>query len=641
MSINFSTNTKSLTKNIILGTAGHIDHGKTAFIKALTGIDCDRLKEEKERGISIELGYAHIRLPSGVKVGIIDVPGHESFIGKMIAGAAGIDVVALVIAADEGIKPQTDEHLAICEILGTTRGIIILNKKDLADDELLLLQTEEIKLFVEGTFLEGAPIIPVSSINGDGITEFIQALDRIAADVTAKPVEKPFRLPVDGVLTITGFGTVVRGTALSGHIAAGEEVVVLPGGRKSRIRGLQNHGQTIDKGYAGERLAINLTDIKKEEIASGMVVTRSDVFPLSDRFLVEFKHLPSKKKPLKRKTYCRIHTLTAQVDAEVNLLYRETMPPGEKGYAVVTAIQPLAVSHGDAFVMMGDGMYATIGGGRILNPVLPDYPESLLTEEYLRILSSGSLKEKIALFVRESGTHGIALLSLCGILNEGESTVREHVLELKRLSVIYEDDESRLFHRVHVSALRDNISRIVHDYHRVNPLRLGIRKEELFSQTTAKSGLFHLALSLMLQEGAIENSGDLVKMKEFNIGETDSAVILQRVQKKFFKYGLQPDFPADAAKKMNIDKRLFIEALNSLSWTGQMIKIDDNYYLHPDHFAHVVSSLKTFFEDNPVLTPPDVRNMFGLSRKYIIPLLEYLDSIKMTVRTPEGRRLRK
>ncbi|MEN6463698.1 MAG: selenocysteine-specific translation elongation factor, partial [Syntrophaceae bacterium] len=233
-------------RNIILGTAGHIDHGKTAFIRALTGIECDLLQEEKRRGITIVLGYAHMHLPSGIKVGIVDVPGHERFVNRMVAGAAGIDAVALLIAADEGIKPQTREHLYICDILGIRKGIVVLNKMDLVDDETLLLQIDEIEKFTAGTFLEGAPVIPVSSVTGEGLGEFTAALDRIAAEITLKPQQKPFRLPVDAVVTITGFGTVVRGTAQSGSIGVGEEIMVLPEGRKYRIRSLQNHGAAIE-----------------------------------------------------------------------------------------------------------------------------------------------------------------------------------------------------------------------------------------------------------------------------------------------------------------------------------------------------------------------------------------------------------
>jgi len=631
----------SAKKNIILGTAGHTDHGKTAFIKALTGISCDRLKEEKEKGITMELGYAHMTLPSGVKVGIVDVPGHERFVSKMVAGTAGIDVVALLIAADEGIKPQTRQHLYICEILGIKKGIVVLNKKDLADDELLLLQKEEIEAFTAGTFLGGSPIIPVSSLNGEGIEEFIHAVDRIAADITEKPVEKPFRLPIDAVLTITGFGTVVRGTALSGRIATGEEVVVLPGGRKSRIRGLQNHGLTIHEGCAGERLAVNLADVKKEEIEKGMVVARSDFFYQSDTFLIELNYLPYNKKLFETKSHCQFHALAAKVKAEVKLLFKETLLPGEKGYAVVKALQPLVVSHGDTFVMMDYGVHATIGGGRILHPLFPYSEDDIPLEGYVKTLSAGSLREKITLIIQESGENGIHLVSLCGILNESETIVGKRVSELKKSAIVYEDDECRLFHRNQVSALKEKIRRIVHDYHRVNPLRLGIGKGELFYRTTAKSGLFQLVLSLMLQEGHVEIAGDLVKMNGFNLAETDSAVILQRVQKKFFKYGLQPETPAEAAKRLNLEKGQFMTALDSLTRSGRMIKVNEDYYLHPDHFEHIVSSLKAFFDNNSVLTPPDVRDMLGISRKYIMPLLEYLDAVKMMVRTPAGRILRK
>lgn len=625
-------------RSIILGTAGHIDHGKTAFIKALTGIECDLLREEKRRGITIVLGYAHMHLPSGIKVGIVDVPGHERFVNRMVAGAAGIDVVALIVAADEGIKPQTREHLYICEILGIRKGIVVLNKKDLVDDELLLLQMEEIEKFTAGTFLEGAPVIPVSSVTGEGLDEFTEALEKIAVGLTVKPGQKPFRLPVDAVVTITGFGTVVRGTALSGRIGAGEEIMVLPEGRRYRIRGIHNHGTAIEEGFAGERLALNLADAKKEAITRGTVVVRPDSYRAGDSFLVEFNYLHYNKRPLRRISHGQFHVLAAKVDAEMELLQEEELPPGAKTVAVVKTARPVSVACGDSFVVRGYGLFTTIGGGRILHPAF-SYNNGEYLEEYIRTLSTGPIADRVAVFVRESG-EGIRLPALCGIMNEAEDRIAENVSALKRENVLLEDDGQRLFHRQQIDAMQRSIGKAVRDYHGNYALRMGMGKEELLRKTGATPEMFDLALSLLVADGLLEIEGDFIRWKGFAItDESSEGVLLARIEKVFLEYGLQADFPDDAAKRIGLSKKRLMEALNTLTRSGRLVRLSEEYFLHPGHIETVKDFLRSFFKSHSVLTPQDVRERFDITRKYIIPLLEYLDGAKVTVRTPEGRKL--
>jgi len=626
-------------KNIILGTAGHIDHGKTAFVRALTGIECDRLEEEKRRGITIVLGYAHFNLPSGIKVGIVDVPGHERFVNRMVAGAAGIDVVALLVAADEGIKPQTREHLYICEILGIKKGIVVLNKKDLADEELLFLQMDDIASLTAETFLADAPIIPVSSVTGEGLPEFVAALDRIAGDIVEKPVGKPFRLPVDAVVSITGFGAVVRGTAISGRIVPGEEVVVLPAGYRSRIRGLQNHGQDVTEGRAGERLAINLADIKTDELERGMVVVRPGTFASSTRILVEFHYLPYNKKPLKPLVHGQFHALAAKVNARMELWGEEKLLPGAKAAAVVTTARPIAVAAGDPFVMRGYGMFTTIGGGRILYPLLPEEGDFFLDRESLRILTGDDLKEKIDLCLRERGEKGIARTDLCGIFNESDDRIDKCILALRKDGTLYEDSGGRLYAREPVLALRQEIGATLAAYHRRNYLRWGMGREELFRKTKSSPELFQLVLNMMLKEGRIETTGELVKAKDFNVtGQDDVNILFTRIEDLYRQYGLQPDTPAAGVESLKVDKKKFQEVLDSLTRSGRLVRICTDHYLHPEHLERVRAALEVFFAKHDILSPPDVRALFGLSRKYIIPLLEYFDGIKFTVRTPEGRK---
>ena len=627
-------------KNIILGTAGHIDHGKTTFVKALTGIDCDRLREEKERGITIVLGYAHLLLPSGIKVGIVDVPGHERFVSKMVAGAAGIDVVAFLIAADDGIKPQTIEHLHICDLLGITRGIVVLSKKDLVDEELLLLQKEEIRDFLQGTGLEGVPIIPFSSVSGEGMADFILALDKIADEVTAKSDEKPFRLPVDATLSITGFGTVVRGTALSGTITGGEEVTILPEGRKTRLRGIENHGRAVRQGFAGERLALNLPDIKKHEVERGTVIARQGYYRPSDTFLVHFKYLPYNKKPLLEKLHCQLHVLASRVRAELRLLHRERLHPGEECFALVKTSNPLIVAYGDSYVIRGYGLFTTIGGGRILNPVLTEVHEKHLSLDYLQTLRQGSLTDKAALFVRDSGEKGMSIRELAGVLNESEDKLKSLAEKLQQEQILFPDDGYVLYHKEHVDRLKKKLSGIVHVYHQQNPLRVGLNKEELFVRAGTKLELFHLALYLMIQEGILQNDRDLIRERRFNLAETFADDLLLKVEELFSAYGLQPKVPAEAAKDLKMDLKLFTEVLNLLTRSERMFKINEVFYLQAKHWQHVQDVLSIFFGKNQLLTPQDARELFGLPRKFIIPLLEFIDYKKLTVRTTEGRRWR-
>lgn len=497
---------------------------------------------------------------------------------------------------------------------------------------------EEIEKFTAGTFLEGAPIIPVSSVTGEGLAEFIAVLDRIAAEITVKPGQKPFRLPVDAVVAITGFGTVVRGTALSGRIGVGEEIMVLPEGRRSRVRSIQSHGVAVEEGSAGQRLALNLADVKKEEIVRGMVIARPDSFSAHDRFLVEFHYLQYNKKPLNRISHGQFHILAAKVNAGLELLREDNLPPGAAAVAVVKTAKPVSVACRDSFVVRGYGLFTTIGGGRILHPAFArETGEDL--EGYIQTLSTGTLMDRIALFVRESGA-GIRLPELCGILNETEAAVAEHVSMLKKCELVVEDKGHRLFHREPVTALQRSIGELIGEYHKKHSLRAGIGKGELLNKTEANPEIFNLALSLLRTDGRLEIAGDFLKVKGFAVtDESSEGMLLARVENVFLEYGLQADFPDDAAKKMGLDKKKLMEALDTLTKSGRLIRLSEEYFLHPEHVANVRASLKAFFQNHTVLTPPDVRGQFGITRKYIIPLLEYLDGTRFTVRTPEGRKL--
>ncbi|MCX7991672.1 MAG: selenocysteine-specific translation elongation factor [Proteobacteria bacterium] len=627
-------------KRVILGTAGHIDHGKTTFIKAITGIDCDRLKEEKERGITIELGYAHLTLPTGIKIGIVDVPGHEKFVSKMVAGASGIDIVAFIISAEEGIKPQTREHLYICELLGVKKGIVVVTKKDLVDDDFLSLQLEDIKNFIEGTFLENSKIIPVSSITGDGLDDFLKELERLSSEITEKPSDKPFRLPIDDIVTIKGFGTVVRGTIISGTVSVKDEVVLLPTGYKSRIRSIQSHNQNITTGYAGERVALNLPEIGKEEIERGMLVAKEGYFEVTDKLLVEFFYLPYNQKPLKSRFVSQFHIYTNRVEGEFFLINREKLNPGERSFAVIRLKKPVYASYGDPFIVRGFGVYTTMGGGKIINPALATINRNI-SEEYLKKLATAGTNELIELFLREKKKEGITIRKLSGIINMAEKDIETCVAGLLSSEIVFKDSRERLYHSAGIDDIKRQIIDNIEDFHKKNPLKIGMNKGELFEKISVNEGLFETALSILIKDKKLEIDGNFIKTRGIN--KSDSAIdpLFVKIESYYRNSGLQPDdnIP-ELTKKLGVTERVLKDILVTLIKKGTLIRIKDNYYIHEKVFEDLKQKILNHFGKKDLLTPQDMKEIFNLSRKYTIPILEYLDSIKFTIRLQEGRKLR-
>ncbi|MCX7771313.1 MAG: selenocysteine-specific translation elongation factor [Proteobacteria bacterium] len=627
-------------KRIILGTAGHIDHGKTSFIKALTGIDCDRLKEEKERGITIELGYAHLTLPSGIKVGIVDVPGHEKFVSKMVAGASGIDVVALIISADEGIKPQTKEHLYICELLKIKQGIVVITKIDLVDNELLELQKEDIRDFLKGTFLENAPIVEVSSITGEGVDKFRQILDELAKNLSERPVDTPFRLPIDDVITIKGFGTVIRGTAVSGRIKTVDEVVFLPENLKGRIRGIQSHGTFVDEGFAGERLAINVPDFKKEDLRRGMLVVKEGYFHLTKYLLVDFFYLPYNTKPLKSRIVAQFHVMTMKTTAQLFFLNVDKVLPGQKVYALVKLDKPYAFSYKDPYVIRGFGIYTTMGGGVVLHPFLKEINRNMITDEYIKTFVSEDIEKICSILVKEQGADGLSANYIMGLLNIGPDTAQRILSDLLKRNILVEDKKNKkFFHKDVYENLVKNVLDTISKYHIENPLKSGIKKEELLDKVGNYETLFNLIVRDLAEKKNIVVDGDIIKLSDFVPGGEDKA--FKPLEDLLKNSGLQTEEPQRISEILKREEKEVKDMLATLVKNGRVIKIKDNYYIHREAFENFKGKIMEFFKLKDILTPQDVRDMFNISRKYMIPLLEYLDSIKITIRVPEGRRLRR
>ncbi|MGQ9499564.1 MAG: selenocysteine-specific translation elongation factor [Dissulfurimicrobium sp.] len=637
---------------IILGTAGHIDHGKTALVKALTGIDTDRLKEEKRRGITIELGFAHLDLPSGQRIGVVDVPGHERFVRNMVAGAMGMDLVALVIAADEGIMPQTREHLEICQLLGVKKGVVVITKKDMVDQEWLELVKEDVREFLVETFLENAPILAVSSISNtaqSGIPELITTLNDLIANISPKPQSGPYRLPVDRVFSIKGFGTVVTGTSISGRIHLGDEVMIYPRGIKTKIRGIQIHNTSSDKATAGTRTALNLQGLNKDEIERGDVVATPDGLHASYLLDLKFLYLSSAGRPLKHRSPIRFHVGTAEVIGRV-LMQDDEIEPGRETFIQVKLDKPVAVLPGDRYIIRSYSPIRTIGGGIVLNPVPRRRKRSRpeLWKE-LEMLDKQEPNDLIIYHLRQTGIRGLTQTELAmrsGIYGKALERTLEGLFSNGR-AIRVDTDEKRVIDGDTYRALKEKITELIKAYHRENPLIKGISKEEIKSRIFShspggESRLFQKLLSELVNSGTLIQDKDLVWLSTHTIslGEED-ALIRQRIEELYRKSGLEPPSREDALTTVSNDPKSASKIFDLLVREGVLIRLKEDLYYHNTTLDKVKDIVTAFLKKNSEMAINDFRDLVqGLSRKYMIPLLEYLDNQKITIRVGDKRKLR-
>ena len=637
--------------HVILGTAGHIDHGKTTLVKALTGVDTDRLKEEKERGITIELGFASLELPGGTHVGIVDVPGHERFVKNMVAGAAGVDVVAMVIAADEGVMPQTKEHLEICELLGVRKGVVVLTKKDMVDDEWLELVQEDIKEALKGTFLEGAPICALSSTTGEGLPEFLKSLDRILKDVDPRPPVGPYRLPVDRVFVKKGFGTVVTGTSISGRMAIGSEVMIYPRGQVCKIRGIQMHGQNREEALPGFRTALNLQGVEKSDIERGDVVATSGALHPSLLIDLDLIYLESAQRPLKYRAPVRFHCGTKEAIGRI-LIQGDEIAPGNRTFAQIKLDEPVCVLPGDRFVIRSYSPIRTIGGGTVLNP-LPRRRKRTRKDLWneMQVLISGNPSRLISYHLEKAGIRGLL---------EHEIAVRTgfYGKALKKiltdafghgLAIALEGDERRIIHSsVYEQVLRE-ILHVLARYHKENPLSPGLSKEELRSRLYAAlksreldQRLFARAIKDLSGKGEIIVEQDIVRSKGHSVvlGEGEEE-LKEKIVKFFERRGLKTVTWKEASLKIPGDEGQKQSILELLIREGRLAKLKDDLIFHRGSLDALKERLIRFLRTNHEITVPEFRELSGgLSRKYLIPLLEYFDKEKITIRVGDKRRLR-
>ncbi len=634
-------------KHLILGTAGHIDHGKTSLVKALTGIDTDRLKEEKARGITIELGFAHLVLPGGFELGIVDVPGHERFVRSMVAGVGGMDLVMLVIAADEGVMPQTREHLDICQLLGVKKGLVALTKIDMVDPDWLGLVTEEVRDYLDGSFLEAAPIMPVSSRSGEGLDRLKSELARLAGEAEEKKVDGPFRLPIDRVFTIAGFGTVVTGTLLSGEISVGDEVEVLPAAIPCRVRGVQTHGKKSDKGCAGQRVAVNLQGVEHTDIFRGDIVVPRATYHPTRIVDVRLNYLPAAPRELKHRSTLRLHSATYEVPAKVIMIDRDVLLPGESAYVQLRLAKPVLLLPGDPFVLRTYSPQATLAGGTILDPSPPRRRRrSSEALALLEAIETGEDTEKIRLMVAASLLSG---LSLEEIVNRTGMSVKRIESSLTTLlssgELVQVVKEPRIFlSRQAFSTLKARLQTELQAYLKVNPMKEGMGKEELKSRIPKRSNLrfFTPCLLSLEKEGKAVAERDLVNLPGRKSGVAAEQIDLQAgVAKTLYSGGMEPPTIKEFCDALSCKEKEVLEHLNFLVREGKAVKVKSDIFYAAEPFAAIREKLVAHLRKTGEITPPEFRELTGLSRKFMIPLLEYFDSEKLTIRVGDRRVLRK
>jgi selenocysteine-specific elongation factor len=633
-------------KQIILGTAGHIDHGKTSLIKAISGTDTDRLKEEKERGITIELGFASLDLPGGQHLGIVDVPGHEKFVKNMVAGATGIDIVVMVIAADEGVMPQTREHMEICTLLGIQHGLIVMTKTDMVEEEWLELALEDIREFSQGTFLEDAPILPVSSVTGDGIPELISAINETAGSIPQRPPSSLFRLPIDRVFTMKGFGTVITGTLVSGKINVGETIMVYPTGITSKVRGIQVHNQSAESAEAGMRTAINFQGLDKTAVKRGEVLSTPDALIASYMVDVSFHYLASNKKPLKNRTLVRFHTGTSEVMGYLILLEQEELPPGQTVVAQLRLDSPVAIVKDDRFVIRSYSPVRTIGGGQVLNPI-PQKHKRLKQDviDGLQHLTDEDPESIISQQIQQAGYGGVSLSHLkimTNLTDKQLDTALQHLLSKK--TITQTDKQNRIFlHQSTFDKLIQKTSEYLANYHADKPLKAGMPKEELKSKFPQLSDpkVFNLILNQMIKSDQIAQEENTVRLSDHRVSlGADQADIRKKIEGIYKKGGLQPPYFREVPKLLGVDPNHTKDVMLLLVEEGQIVKTKDDLYFHIDAITELKNRLVDFLKSNEEITTPQFKEMTGASRKYVIPLIEYFDASKVTLRVGDSRKLR-
>ena len=630
--------------NIIVGTAGHVDHGKTSLIKALTNIDTDRLEEEKKRGITIELGFADMSDADGNHIGIIDVPGHERFIKNMLAGIGGIDLVLLVIAADEGVMPQTIEHFEILKTLQIKRGIIVLTKADLVEEDWIEMVSDDIREMVQGSFLEGAVIMEVSSHTRKNIEQLKALIFQMTKDLSTRREDPSLlRIPIDRVFTIGGFGTVVTGTLMEGSLTVGEEVQIYPGDRIAKVRNLQVHGSMVDTAYAGQRTAVNLLNVKKEELNRGDVIARKNSMKRTMLVDVNIKMFDDAKRILENGSRLHLYYGSAEVLCKAVLLDRERLEKGESGYAQLRLETEIALKSGDRFVLRFYSPLETIGGGTVLdaNPSKHKrYHQDVLNG--LAVKGSSDSRQILEQLIREGSKDQISYMELASKTGMTMQELTADIGALASQGRIVELSDTTAVHTDYLKFVQDSAKAILEDYHAANPILRGMPKAEFRKRLSGKIRVednkgIELMTSRLITVGIIKESEGTIALASFRVEYKKEYLEMRTLlEKRYHEYGYQIPELEEAIADLK-DKKTARQMIEALSEDGNLKRINYQFFMHREWWDSAMALLYRHIEENSSITLAEYRDLLGTSRKYAILILEYLDEKKITKLSGESR----
>lgn len=630
-------------KNIIIGTAGHIDHGKTTLIRALTGRETDRWEEEKRRGITIDLGFTYFDLPDGNKAGIIDVPGHEKFIKNMLAGVIGMDLVLLVIAADEGMMPQTLEHLNILNLLGVKNGIVVLTKYDIIEPDWLELVKEDIKESLKDTFLENAPMIEVSSKTGYGIQNLVNEIVKETEDqIEERNTQTIPRLPIDRVFTITGFGTVITGTLITGQLKKGDEVEIYPVNKICKVRNIQVHSKEAETAQAGQRTAINLSNIKKSEIYRGCVIAPVNSMKNTMMLDVKLNLLKSSRRIVENRSRLHLYTGTSEILCRVVLLDRDELTPGESCFAQIRLEEEIAVRRGDKFIVRFYSPMETIGGGEIIEPVplkKKRFDDKLIEE--LKIKEKGSSTDVIEKIIRENSKNvpTVAEIAKLTALSEEEININVEVLEEEeKISVFSLKNDKYLWHKDFERELENNIEKYIFKFHETNKYSKGAKKSEIKSKflSKIKQNVFDMIIESFVSKGLLKQDGEFISLAFFQITYDDAykkceSIVIKALDSAKFEFIKLDDLISIANMKESAD------IISLMLDEKKLVKISEDFITSYEIYIKAKDLLVDYIKKNSKITAGDYRDLLNTNRKAAIALLEHFDSAKVTKRAGNDR----
>jgi len=623
--------------HVIIGTAGHVDHGKTALIRALTGAETDRLKEEKERGISIDLGFASFSLPGGQTAGIVDVPGHERFISNMLAGIGGIDLVLLVVDVMEGVMPQTREHLEILQLLGIGRGIVVLTKCDLAEDDWIDIVEEEIREEVSPSFMKNAPFCRISSVTGEGLDDLVVAIEEQVSSIVPKDPEGPLRLPIDRHFTVSGFGTVVTGTLLSGSVRTGETLDVLPAGVEARVREIQVHGEKVGTAFAGQRVALNLAGVGRDKIARGSVVGTPGIFAQTERIDARLTLLPGAPRPLKFRDPVHVYLGTAKVVGLVALLDRDEMKPGESALVQIHLDHPFVAHRQDRFVIRSYSPMTTIGGGIVVDP--RPVKHRRFRKEVLAALAELETGEVSFLLQKLSERSILRPKEMEVLTGLGRERIAAHLATLEaegKAAQLGEQWVASEFLHSFVHIMKDATER----FHNENPLQPGIPhatlKRTLPEVLSPKA--FDALLETLCAEEALVQQGEWLRLPAFTPTPTEAQVKeISRIEETYREEGPQAKNKKEMLDRLGLAPDTAEPFFAYLIGRGRLVRLNEESLVHAETYATALDLMRDHFATHETLTLATLRDLLGSSRKQVQAILEYFDALKYTMRRGDER----